>query len=532
VEFAPAPFLSPDLRIRITEAATLLARSVGVHTLCTFEFLLDGDGRFVFMEANPRLQVEHTVTEQVTGIDLVQAQFQLAAGVSLDALQLAQADVPPPRGLAVQLRINMEQVDAHGNALPGSGTLRAFDPPGGAGIRIDSYARTGWAPTTRFDSLLAKLIVHAPSGRMDDLLERAYRALCEFRIEGVPTNLGFLQNLLRDADVAAGRIDTRFVERHGERLAAGMDSHPRLYAEDAALPDAVEEGADDDDAPAGSVTVAAPVGGQLLRYLVAAGDPVRAGQAVAVIESMRDGAHGAGPGLRVVLSLQRDAGEIVTTGRALLALAPATPRTRWPRPAKRKPTPPRRQPGRTARAARRPAGREPPRCRGQAALARQPHGARAHRPPVRCGQLRRDGRAGRARGGHQRPADGFVIGTARIAGRPVMLLAQDFTVLGGSSGQLGKAKLLRAMARARTNGMPFVMLFDGGGHRIQDGQNSRQFSGSTPAFQEFSRLSGWVPVVSAVLGAASPPTPTTRRCRTWWPWCAAAPRWAWPARRW
>jgi acetyl/propionyl-CoA carboxylase alpha subunit/acetyl-CoA carboxylase carboxyltransferase component len=502
VEFAPAPFLSADLRIRITEAATLLARSVGVHTLCTFEFLLDRDGRFVFMEANPRLQVEHTVTEQVTGIDLVQAQFQLAAGVSLDALQLAQADVPAPRGLAVQLRINMEQVDAQGNALPGSGTLRAFDPPGGSGIRIDSYARTGWAPTTRFDSLLAKLIVHVPSGRVDELLERAYRALCEFRIEGVPTNLGFLQNLLRDPEVAAGRIDTRFVERNGARLAAGMDGHARLYADDAALPDVVEEGAEDDAAPAGSVTVAAPVGGLLLRYLVDAGDPVRAGQAVAVIESMKMEHTVQAQASGVVLSLQRDAGDMVTSGRALLALAPGDTAHEVAKDSE-------------AQADEAAAARLDELRQRRAAL------QDANRPDAVAKQRARGNLMARERidrlcdadsfvemgalvereEGSSAPADGFVIGTGRIAGRPVMLLAQDFTVLGGSSGQLGKAKLLRAMARARTNGLPFVMLFDGGGHRIQDGQNSRQFSGSTPAFQEFSRLSGWVPVVSAVLGA-------------------------------
>ena len=105
-------------------------------------------GRSFFMEANPRLQVEHTVTEEVMGVDLVQTQFRLAGGARLQELGLTQSDIGSPCGIAVQLRINMESVDAQGRSVPSGGTLRAFDPPGGVGIRLDTFARAGYTPPT------------------------------------------------------------------------------------------------------------------------------------------------------------------------------------------------------------------------------------------------------------------------------------------------------------------------------------------------------------------------------------------------
>ena len=164
VEFAPALGLDPTLRAEILTAAVALARKAGVRTLTTMEFLVDeAAGRFVFMEANPRLQVEHTVTEEITGIDLVQTQIRLAAGETLAAIGLSQDGVQT-RGVAVQLRVNMERMAADGGATPAGGTLAAFDPPGGAGIRVETFGYAGYRTATSFDSLLAKVIAHAPAG--------------------------------------------------------------------------------------------------------------------------------------------------------------------------------------------------------------------------------------------------------------------------------------------------------------------------------------------------------------------------------
>ena len=238
VEIAPSPGLSEHLRARLTAAAVRMAEAVRYDSLGTFEFLLDADAHhddaeFAFIEANPRLQVEHTVTEEVTGIDLVKLQLQLAGGCTLTELGARQSDIPRPRGFAIQMRINMESMGADGATKPSGGTLTAFEPPSGPGLRVDSFAYAGYTTNPNFDSLLAKLIAHSPSADFAAAVTRAYRALCEFRIEGVATNLGFLQSLLRHPDFAANRLYTRFVEEHIAELVAAPDStHRQLFFAD------------------------------------------------------------------------------------------------------------------------------------------------------------------------------------------------------------------------------------------------------------------------------------------------------------
>jgi len=240
VEIAPSPGLPEPLRARLAAAAVQMAEAVRYDSLGTFEFLLDADAQhdgaeFAFIEANPRLQVEHTVTEEVTGIDLVKLQLQLAGGSTLTELGVRQADIPRPRGFAIQMRVNMESMGADGTTKPSGGTLTAFEPPSGPGLRVDSFAYAGYTTNPNFDSLLAKLIVHSPSADFAAAVTRAYRALCEFRIEGVATNIGFLQSLLRHPDFAANRLYTRFVEEHVAELVAAADStHRRLFFADGA----------------------------------------------------------------------------------------------------------------------------------------------------------------------------------------------------------------------------------------------------------------------------------------------------------
>ncbi|MDB5656632.1 MAG: pyruvate carboxylase, partial [Tardiphaga sp.] len=162
VEVAPSPSLSDALRSRILEAAKRLAAEASYDSLGTFEFLVDdeageGDGAFAFIEANPRLQVEHTVTEEVLLVDLVRAQLAVAGGATLASLGLDQASVPSPRGFAMQLRINMETMDASGATQPTGGTLSVFEPPSGPGVRVDTFGYAGYRTSAAFDSLLAKV---------------------------------------------------------------------------------------------------------------------------------------------------------------------------------------------------------------------------------------------------------------------------------------------------------------------------------------------------------------------------------------
>src|SRR5262249_26821163 len=142
----------------ITDAAITLARAVRYTNAGTFEFVVGDDGTFAFIEANPRLQVEHTVTEAVTGVDLVQNQLRLAAGATLAELGLDRP--PPPRGTAAEARLTAGTTPPDGRVRPAGGPILGFEPPTGPGVRVATHARAGWAPSPRFDSLLAKVIVH------------------------------------------------------------------------------------------------------------------------------------------------------------------------------------------------------------------------------------------------------------------------------------------------------------------------------------------------------------------------------------
>src|SRR5690554_6259613 len=198
---------------------------------------------------------------------------------------LEQARVPAPRGFAVQLRINLEAMQADGSARPTGGTLSAYEPPGGHGIRVDGYGYSGYTTNPGFDSLLAKLIVHADAD-YPATLRRAYRALCEFRLEGVPSNLPFLQSLLQHPEVQANRVTTGFIDSHAAALlAAAGQPHPTLFATGGAAATALQT--DRAAAPEGCRALSAPVQGVLVSLQVQPGDSVAAGQQIAVMEAMK-----------------------------------------------------------------------------------------------------------------------------------------------------------------------------------------------------------------------------------------------------
>ena len=204
VEEAPSPALDATLRCRIGESAIALCRRVGYKSAGTVEYLLDCDtGAFYFMEMNTRIQVEHPVTEMVTGIDLVKWQLRIAAG---EPLSLQQEDIQV-RGHAIECRINAED-PAHGFA-PCPGHVAAFAAPGGPGVRVDSHLESGCDVPPYYDSLLAKVICWGEN--REEAVARMQRALGEMRIQGVKTTIDFHRQLLAHADFRAGRINTRFV---------------------------------------------------------------------------------------------------------------------------------------------------------------------------------------------------------------------------------------------------------------------------------------------------------------------------------
>lgn len=317
VEIAPADVLPTSIREQLFTAAVALGEASGYRGLGTMEFLVDAnraEEQFVFIEGNARLQVEHTVTEEVTGLDLVRIQLQIAAGHTLANLELTQDRVPQPRGHAVQVRVNLETMATDGSARPAGGTLTVFEPPSGPGIRVDGFGYAGYRTSARFDSLLAKLIVHSGVGGLSRAIAKAYRALSEFRIEGSPTNITFLQNLLAYPAVAAGEVHTRFIEESMYGLIGEPQAHPRFYFDAAthgALPANAKraghqvdrndplavlelrrqapprlEGADSERAE-GAEPLRAPLQGTVINILAAPGETVRAGQALMVMEAMK-----------------------------------------------------------------------------------------------------------------------------------------------------------------------------------------------------------------------------------------------------
>ncbi|MFI9172767.1 pyruvate carboxylase [Streptomyces lincolnensis] len=214
IELAPAPNLDPQLRERICADAVRFAREIGYRNAGTVEFLLDRDGNHVFIEMNPRIQVEHTVTEEVTDVDLVQAQLRIAAGATLADLGLSQETVTL-RGAALQCRITTE--DPANGFRPDTGRISAYRSPGGSGIRLDGgTTHAGTEISAHFDSMLVKLTCRGRD--FTTAVNRARRAVAEFRIRGVATNIPFLQAVLDDPDFQAGRVTTSFIEERPHLL--------------------------------------------------------------------------------------------------------------------------------------------------------------------------------------------------------------------------------------------------------------------------------------------------------------------------
>lgn len=210
VEIAPSPQLSDAQRQEVCELAVRAARAVGYQNAGTVEFLLDRDGRFYFMEMNTRLQVEHTVTEQITGVDIVQEQIRIADG---QPLSFQQHEIQR-RGFAIQFRINAE--DPKNDFLPNFGRITRYYAPGGPGVRTDAAIYTGYEFPPYYDSMCAKLTIWALS--WDRALARARRALRDMGVAGVKTTIPYHQEILKTEAFRSGQFDTGFVEQHPELI--------------------------------------------------------------------------------------------------------------------------------------------------------------------------------------------------------------------------------------------------------------------------------------------------------------------------
>ncbi|MBI3789959.1 MAG: acetyl-CoA carboxylase biotin carboxylase subunit [Gemmatimonadetes bacterium] len=209
IEEAPCPAMSPDLRQRMGDAAIKAAKAINYVGAGTIEMLLDEDGSFFFMEMNTRIQVEHPVTEQLYGVDLVREQIRVAAGEPLSFLEL-----PPMRGHVIEVRINAE--DPQRNFQPSPGMIEVFHPPGGPGIRVDTHAYAGYRVPPYYDSMIGKLIVQAENRQA--AINRMKWALDQFVVQGPTTTIAFAGKIMNDPDFVAGAVDTKWLERNFERF--------------------------------------------------------------------------------------------------------------------------------------------------------------------------------------------------------------------------------------------------------------------------------------------------------------------------
>ncbi|OWK33787.1 acetyl-CoA carboxylase family protein [Sphingomonas dokdonensis] len=306
LEIAPAQALDPGLADRIVAAAIRLLDGTGYVGLATAEFLVDRTlppdhaEAFAFLEVNPRLQVEHTVTEEVFGVDLVALQLSLASGETLPA------SLPAPRGVAIQLRINAETIASDGAPRPSAGSISGLYTPGGPGIRIDSAAQPGYVTNPRFDPLLAKLIVHAQD--WPAVLARARRAISEYRIDGVATNIALHAALLARSEVAEAEIDTAWFERNVASLAPATE----------------QDTADQGTGQANAEVVTAPLSGVVVSIDVAVGDAVRAGAEVGTIEALKMQHAIVAPNSGIVEAVSAHVGRVIDEGSVVLRLSPST----------------------------------------------------------------------------------------------------------------------------------------------------------------------------------------------------------------
>ena len=550
VEVAPSPGLSPSVRSALLEAATRMAARTHYQGVGTFEFLVDAaggdDARWAFIEANPRLQVEHTVTEAVTGVDLVRLQLDLAGGASLADLGLRGEDLAPPRGHAVQVRVNMESMAKDGSPRPASGQVQYFEPPTGPGIRVDHHAYAGFKPSPAFDGLLAKVIAHAETDRYQDALQRAQRALRELRVDGLATNASFLEALLTHPEVFEHRIHTTFIEENAEDLlgrtrendAARSALHPArnesqkesggvgaqvdpsdplavldhgrqpLSGEAKAAPETSRP-----SGPSGSEAVVAPVPGTLVSIQVEEGREVHAGESLLVMEAMKMEHVIEAPEDGEVIRLDVALGETVLEGQPLLFLLPRVVEGARAVETEEVDLDFIRPDLAEVRARHAFALDE---NRPEAVARRTDRGQRTawanvedlcdegsfveYAPLVLAAQRRRRSVEDLRQ---KTPRDGMVAGMASINGHlhpeeksRFVVMSYDYTVLAGTQGLFNHQKKDRLFELARKYKLPVVLFSEGGGGRPGDTDGVGAAAGlNCWAFSYFGQLSGLVPLV-------------------------------------
>ncbi|GAB90087.1 acetyl-CoA carboxylase family protein [Gordonia rhizosphera] len=524
IEVAPAPHLD-NLRSDLHRAAVRLCADHAYRGLATVEFLVTGDD-FVFLEVNPRIQVEHTVTEEVTGVDLVEVGLRIAQGASLAELPLphgvaaSSGEVTgapsPARGIAIQARVNTETVTADGTTVPATGTLTTFSPPTGPGVRVDTHGRPATVIGSRYDSLLAKVITHTRSADFAAACRKAETALAEFVVEGVHTNIALLRAVLSDDRLTGAPVSTSYLDEHLADL---------LSTAAALVPNGSAHGDDDPSAPTDSdVDVRIDDGEEVIRAgltgvvveVSTAGSVVPAGAPLLVLEAMKMQHVLAAERSSIVVRSLVEVGAPVNAGDPLAVVCPGD--------------------GIESDAAVGDVDPEYIRADLSEVLSRQAKTLDAARPEavarrhrigrrtareniddlVDDGSLTEYGAlavaAQRTRRSEQdlidnTPADGLIAGVATVDAdvfgsdaATTGVISYDYTVLAGTQGMRNHVKTDRILEVVRRKRIPLVLFAEGGGGRPGDTDANGAAGLELNTFRAMAGLQGVVPTVAIVSG--------------------------------
>jgi acetyl/propionyl-CoA carboxylase alpha subunit/acetyl-CoA carboxylase carboxyltransferase component len=526
IEIAPATSLPHDLREELWRAAVALGRAVRYRGIGTVEFLVErsltdstpADGyRYAFIEVNPRLQVEHTVTEAITGLDLVRLQLQLAQGAKLAALGLQQSEVPRARGVAIQARVNLETMGPDGKSIPSAGTLDVYEPCSGPGVRVDGFGYGGYATSTSYDSLLAKVVVQVSTEDLATCARKADRALSEFRIEGVSTNIAFLRALLRHPAFARREIDTRFVDETIDALtsAAAELQHSGDSQRTAAAARGAIATAPQALLPEGMVAVCSLIQGTIIHVGIVADQIVRAGEPLFIIESMKmEHVVDASVSGRV-RSVRVSKGDTIAAGTAIAFVEPLDELAGLNAATDPQVDLDRIRPDLAAVLARTRGTSDA--ARPKAVERRRKTGQRTARENIADlldpGTLIEYGSlvvaARRARHTleeliEQTPADGLVMGLGTVNGKlfsqdaaRCAVMAYDYTVLAGTQGAYNHRKMDRLIEVAERLRLPTVFFCEGGGGRPGDTEGGGSY---VRGFEYWARMSAVAPTVGIASG--------------------------------
>ncbi|MBI1250215.1 MAG: carbamoyl-phosphate synthase large subunit [Alphaproteobacteria bacterium] len=511
IEYTPAIGLPKNTIERACESAVALGRAAGLQSLATIEFLVDADDhqRLAFIEANPRIQVEHTVTEEAWGVDLVRAQLALAAGASLADLDVGR--VRAPRAAAVQARVCAETLSAQGEAQPSAGLIAAFDPPGGPGVRVDTAAHAGDVVSPNYDSLLAKVIASGASAQ--DAARKTERALRGFGVEGVDTNMDLLRAILLHDDFQTGRATTTWVEDNAPALTQA-DVPQRRRARRGAVPDAAKQAV---QAPPGCAAAPAPLTGTVVEILARAGEAIGKGAPAIILEAMKMQHVVAAPESGMVHSLAASVGETVSQGAPLYFFAPSDHDHSDVGDAEA-------------------IDLDRPRVDLEEAMNAVRMGLDEARPSAVARRRKTNQRTAReniadlvdpgsfieygalAVAAQRRrrslddliantPGDGMVTGIGAVNGAwfsperaRTAVLSYDYTVLAGTQGYFNHRKTDRLLLLAQDQKLPVVFFAEGGGGRPGDTDVPGVAGLDTPSFHAFAHLSGLAPRIAIASG--------------------------------